>query len=231
MSEEFNLEQVETRDGMATVLADDICITPKIKAAKRLDWDEDFNRLPEVLVINKDACVVDAGAYIGDSAATFARRGATVMAFEPREDAFKCLRRNAALFPNLHPVFAALGNGEPFDLAGDGINKGGRCITRSEYSDRFTIPLDQFWLDRLDFLKIDVEGWEARVLRGAKELIAQSRPLISVEINPHALKQAGSGADEVLSLLKEYGYTWREYYRYYQENWDLICTPKPKDNP
>lgn len=43
------------------------------------------------------------------------------------------------------------------------------------------IPLDSFNYERVDFLKIDVEGMELRVLNGAKQLVERCRPVILAE--------------------------------------------------
>jgi FkbM family methyltransferase len=73
-----------------------------------------------------------------------------------------------------------------------------------------TTTLDEFVdsieLPRIDCLKIDVEGVEARVLRGGRRAIAQFRPLILIEFWNHGLANAGSSSREVADLLADYNY-------------------------
>lgn len=74
--------------------------------------------------------------------------------------------------------------------------------------------LDSFNLPRIDFIKIDVEHWEANVINGAKDLILRDRPLMLVEIHskdteeaikafcrqhelPYQERQAGGGVENL----------------------------------
>jgi FkbM family methyltransferase len=54
-------------------------------------------------------------------------------------------------------------------------------------------------------LKIDVEGYEAHVLRGARALLHEpTPPVISFELNPSTLREAGSSIDAVAAELRDY---------------------------
>lgn len=62
-------------------------------------------------------------------------------------------------------------------------------------------------LERVDFLRIDVEGAEARVLKGAQGLIDRDRPHVLIEIHPLMLKERfGSSAEAVVGFFAERGY-------------------------
>jgi len=73
------------------------------------------------------------------------------------------------------------------------------------------VPLDDLldWqsLPGQVFLKIDVEGSEIAVLRGARRLIQQRNPILLLEINPLSLKAAGVNPAELVSLLSHLGYS------------------------
>jgi hypothetical protein len=56
------------------------------------------------------------------------------------------------------------------------------------------------------FIKLDVEGSELEVLKGAAALIASRRPIILLEINPTSAGAAGYGVTDLLDLLGRYGY-------------------------
>ena len=57
-----------------------------------------------------------------------------------------------------------------------------------------------------DFIKIDVEGAELFVLRGAREILAVSRPLVLVEMKAETLAASGTDKHEIQELLAGYGY-------------------------
>jgi FkbM family methyltransferase len=57
-------------------------------------------------------------------------------------------------------------------------------------------------LDRIDFVKIDVEGAEASVIDGARHVLSTMRPTILLEINDTALRAQRSNAESLLSTLR-----------------------------
>lgn len=67
-------------------------------------------------------------------------------------------------------------------------------------------------ISRIDFLKIDVEGFEKHVLTGSSDMLKNKKiNFISFEISQIPLRGAGISSDEVIRLLNSYGYC---VYRY-----------------
>lgn len=177
-------------------------------------------------LIPADGIVVDVGAHGGQFAKLFgklANRG-RVYAFEPSPYALSILRpavRWSGL-SNVEIVEAGLSDtpGElvlttPIKRRGDlgfGLaHFGDDGDGREAVSHRAPVMrLDDFaadrGLERLDFLKADVEGWELSVLRGALETIRRFRPALLLEINPQHLKRDGRTAEEFWRLLEPLGY-------------------------
>jgi FkbM family methyltransferase len=153
--------------------------------------------------------VADVGAHIGIHSLVLARAGARVVAFEPTPDSAARLRAVAAE-NGLHVevVEAALGSEEGevslfadprYDVADAGVRsvagRGALLATARATS------LDALCLDRLDILKVDVEGAEAAVLEGARETLTRVRPRAVV------VEAKGHGDEHALrALLTEAGY-------------------------
>jgi FkbM family methyltransferase len=72
------------------------------------------------------------------------------------------------------------------------------------------VTLDRIFTDRhLNVLKIDVEGYEEKVLQGAKGLLSdrkRSPRAIFVEVHPYAWPVIGTTSESLLGLLTHYGY-------------------------
>lgn len=73
-----------------------------------------------------------------------------------------------------------------------------------------TISLDEYAasnsIDSIDFIKVDAEGCEGRILQGAKECLAKSRPILLFEYLPESLKKQGSDPASILDQLRELDY-------------------------
>src|SRR5262249_22536085 len=74
-------------------------------------------------------------------------------------------------------------------------------------------------LERVDVIKIDVEGHEAKVLAGAVETITRFRPRILIEIFEETLRRQGASVTEVLAVLEANGYSLHEFS---DESGDLV---------
>ncbi|WP_163616436.1 FkbM family methyltransferase, partial [Klebsiella pneumoniae] len=57
--------------------------------------------------------------------------------------------------------------------------------------------IDRCALPRIDFVKIDVEGAEVGVLKGARKVLMSSRPLLLLEANEPALRAQDTSVDEL----------------------------------
>jgi len=147
-----------------------------------------------------DAHVIDVGANIGMTALALAqicRRG-RIAAIEPIPRTFEYLRRNvdASHTPNVKIFNFALGSSEGTVLM-QGHPSNFAC---SFVADKYTIPandhfaqsvplkrLDDIFselsLDRVDFLKVDVEGFELEVFAGARETLNTYKPVVFLEMN------------------------------------------------
>ena len=156
--------------------------------------------------IKPDPVVVDAGANIGNHTLYFAKNvGAKmVYAFEPVISVFVKLDRNVRLNQCANVVLhnAALGNHAGYVLCKNTVigNSGAQQVAYSDSGGMNVVSLDELRLEHaIDFMKIDVEGFEIEVLFGAASTIAKDHPAIFVEVWPKNQRQ-------VIELLHGYGY-------------------------
>jgi FkbM family methyltransferase len=70
--------------------------------------------------------------------------------------------------------------------------------------------LDSFELNNVSVLKIDVQGYEPRVLDGAKETILKNKPTIFIEVEAPHLNIYGWNENDIFSRLEALGYTYKK---------------------
>ncbi len=165
--------------------------------------------------------VVDGGASCGIYTVVAARLvgpSGRVLSFEPGVEAFSTLRKNIELnrLINVRAHCAALSDRDgraqlyhhkhgPNSFS---IGHSGNTAINSEPV--ITRTLDEVFREepagRLGFIKLDVEGAEELVLRGARQVIARLRPTIQFEVNAAAAKQLGLHPCGAWELLKTWGY-------------------------
>lgn len=130
---------------------------------------------------------LDIGANIGmwsrDLCANFQR----VLAFEPVEDFRNCLVKNVTAGNlEIHPY--ALGEEETTINMIITLENTGHSHVDTTSMGTGEIPmhkLDNLNLPKIDYIKIDCEGYENTILRGAKETILRDRPIMVVEHKKH----------------------------------------------
>ncbi|MDR2463013.1 MAG: FkbM family methyltransferase [Verrucomicrobiales bacterium] len=148
-----------------------------------------LDRLRPLIV--SGAVILDIGANIGNHTVYFAKvcGAKKIHAFEPVRATFEILRRNIEL-NNLSVTVSAhnwaLGdrNGGGRVAALDAHNIGAQRVAYADSEDAVTMRrLDDADLGepRVDFVKIDVEGFELEVLAGGRNFFARHRPLVFVE--------------------------------------------------
>lgn len=121
---------------------------------------------------------LDIGAHVGFWAKEMAARFRLVHAFEPVKSHLECLRRNIPDNVKVHPLPLG-GRAHKVGMRLNDSNTGGSCITEGD--DYQMVTLDSFGFPTVDFIKMDVEDWEAFVIQGGKETIKRCKPIMCVE--------------------------------------------------
>lgn len=147
--------------------------------------------------VNPGDVVLDAGAWIGDFSAWAARKGAAVYAFEPMQSSFKYLKQTCELNrPHaIYPFKAGLADKiQSARLCSISGNSGGSQIRDEmggltngfpELAEEIAITtIDAFvrehGLEKVDFIKADIEGAERRMLLGATETLRKFAPKLAL---------------------------------------------------
>ena len=175
---------------------------------------------------------IDVGANFGvwTLALAAAHPNADVYCLEPTPNTFAVLCDNIALngFRNVTPLQLAASDSvgvfsyqvtektsqynrlAPFKPSAVDLERG--RFNRARTIEVKTIRLDDFCrdrnIDKIGFLKIDVEGAEVSVLRGAENLLrGRAIDLICIEVDPENLREMGDSLEDLASLVRDTGYT------------------------
>ncbi|MDR0612813.1 MAG: FkbM family methyltransferase [Dysgonamonadaceae bacterium] len=146
------------------------------------------------VTVKKGDAVIDAGAWIGDFSAYAANKGATVYAFEPVKSTYQLLCKTQMLNNikggGIYPVRKGLSSMEQnvditINTKISGANS--TVITDSSHksSEKITLTtIDRFAkennLERVDFIKADIEGAERDMLRGATNVLRTFAPKLAI---------------------------------------------------
>lgn len=144
------------------------------------------------LEIRPGDVVLDCGGFVGDWARWVLEKGAArVIVFEPAEAQIECIRRNlAGPLKDGRAVLVPKGvwdRDEELTLTHWEENPAGHSVVDQRGPAGETIQLTtidavvrELGLQRLDVIKMDVEGAEVRALRGARETLNRFRPRLAV---------------------------------------------------
>jgi FkbM family methyltransferase len=177
-------------------------------------------------ILEPDMVVVDGGANDGLYslfAASRVGRGGRVVAVEPSRRELERLRANLRLnrLNNVEVREAALGSKHGTaqiaiaERAHEGQNTLGSRIANREVmavrQETVTLEtvdeiVDDLALERLDLIKLDVEGSEVEALKGASGAISRFRPLLLVEVEAERLASQSATKSDLLELVDSFGY-------------------------
>ena len=206
-------------------------------------------------VVKPGYICLDVGANVGAHTLVLAKAvgpEGRVIAFEPHPGICARLRENVTLnnYANVAIVEAALSDKDgvsPFFGFGDGAFHRGisSLLPDEEATKRMEVRTASFSsvakeerIDSCDFIKIDVEGFEAVVLKELDGLIERCRPYVIFEYRKRHWEKFGGLLDETLSTFRSLGYT-LQYIRKNRahslqgpvpDSCEIICEPERKEN-
>jgi FkbM family methyltransferase len=198
-------------------------------------------------LVKEGFIIIDVGGNIGHLTLPFAKllhNTGKVYCFEPVPFLFERLSVNVSLnnFSNIQLVKKALTDGkeELFYSTPAAGNSGGTFLSTMTNAAGAveSITLDDFvrqnGITQINLVKIDVEGFELKVLKGAAESIKKFKPVLIIEVDDEHLKRSGSSAAELVSFLSELQYRSRRTdnddnitaaYNFSGKHFDVISLP------
>jgi FkbM family methyltransferase len=169
--------------------------------------------------------VYDVGAFHGLLALFFASRAKVVVCFEPNTANHKRLIENLKLnrFSNVEVRKVGVGSrSEKRRMVASPLMPGGASVEgnavrnllgagRGTFEEEICIvPLDEeitrINMPRPDFIKIDTEGWEIEVLKGARKTLELDKPKLFLEMHGETIKEKRRKVMEIVAFLWEINY-------------------------
>jgi len=179
--------------------------------------------LEKIIANTPNGTFIDIGANVGLISLRLLAKNPKlkIHAFEPGPHQYKLLKKtiqdnnlqpkvklySKALSDKRGSAIFSIHRGE--DASGDGFMDTGRAGKTTSINVK-TETLDNWWESKgkpqIDLIKIDTEGAEMLILKGAKQLIATCKPTFCLEIWPINLKNYPYDAYDIYEMMKKYGY-------------------------
>jgi FkbM family methyltransferase len=169
-------------------------------------------------LVSNDNYILDIGSNIGFTVLSMAQlsRNGKVIGFEPDKLNYeRCLHNiDQNIFKNIDLYNIGLGREElsiPMEIRTE-FNRGGNRVAIDGRGEIIQVKkLDDFFpslnIPKIDVVKIDVEGYELNVLRGAEQTLRKFTPTLFIELNDDNIRDQGGSAKELIEFLIQIGYT------------------------
>jgi FkbM family methyltransferase len=182
-------------------------------------------------IVKAGDTVLDIGANVGAHTLFLGQCAGPqgkVIAFEPTDYAFNKLKANVDLNSALgstitleqimltasasEPMQQSLYSSWPLTAASDlhERHRGKRMTTPHATAEPLDSYIERRGLQRVDVIKIDVDGHEFKVLSGARECLTRFRPTLVMEFAPYVYKDENSSFEGLIALMQESRYRYRE---------------------
>lgn len=159
--------------------------------------------------MGKRRICLDVGGMIGNHAIAFAPFFERVFCLEPVQRTFSLLTFNTSTYGNIFALNIGASDEErTTEIVLDSSNSGASSLHKDSTKgalvsirlNKLDAILPSELHDKVDFVKIDVEGHEPAVLMGMENILGRSDPIICLEINEEAITQQSAPAVEFLKV-------------------------------
>jgi len=214
-------------------------------------WDSLYSRyeLPVAQAIrdhlHKGQTFWDIGANVGWFslfASKIVGPSGRVVSFEPSPEVFDILSAHANTADGVTAIRVGIGNADEVRMfAAQGNSPSSSFVeevTKINFDFNPSIPIQNIEVElrKVDslltelgstpsLLKIDVEGFELEVLRGASDLLSSGRPTLIIEVHPLQLRLSGGTEELLFQFLQSRSYAWKVIDRNPNTLYTIIAEP------
>ena len=159
---------------------------------------------PAINLCKDNRLCIQAGGNMGVWANYLAVRFGVVMCFEPDPTNFECLKANA--HDNVDCYNVGLGDEDgTHGMQRVARNAGAHFV--KEGNDIEIVKFDDHhWVSHLDYVCLDIEGYELKALMGMQKTLAQHKPVVHIEDKGLSLKYGFKKGDAEQWLKQKFGY-------------------------
>ena len=156
--------------------------------------------------INRTGNAIDIGAHVGFWLKDMCNHFDYVYAFEPIEEVRHCLSRNVTAM-NYKTYSFGLGAKNYVLNVNYNPTETGNTHASKDGNQTITIrKLDDMNLPKIDYIKVDTEGFEIEVLKGGENMIKEYKPFVHVEVKERILQKQGISSNDVEDYLTSINY-------------------------
>lgn len=189
-------------------------------------WDlQDITREKLYSLVKTGDVIFDVGTNVGETLLHFAKitgESGFVYGFEPDEKNYANVLKNISLndFENVHVFDLGVSDKAEtlklfrVDSHNLGMNRILNEAEAAEFEDFTTIEtntldhiVEENKIEKVDVIKIDIEGYEMHALRGAKELLKKFQPRLFIEVGYTRLLKHGTSPNEMIDFLQNLNYS------------------------
>jgi FkbM family methyltransferase len=152
---------------------------------------------------------IDGGANYGIMSYNLNSKFSKIYAFEVDTPVRDCLKKNVEKFQLDNVVVCDCGLSDKEELVALNYLKNtfGTYINKEVSGTNICKTLDSFELTEVGFIKLDCEGYEPYILKGAEQTIKKYRPVILMEEKNYSKRYYGEEGNLAVDLLLSWGYT------------------------
>jgi len=151
--------------------------------------------------VNKWRVCLDIGSNIGQWTRPLSKKFESVVCFEPNPNFRECFEKNIT---EANVLLWSYGLSDKEHKAKQDFNS---TQLKNEDGNIDCRTLDSFGLTNVDFVKIDVDGFEVPLLNGAKETLTNNNPVINIEMKRDKRNNITQKCE---SILKDLGYKFQK---------------------